>query len=50
MTNIKKSDLIDPKIVHPEPDTLANESEDGGPPLTWNPKKVTVGPEYEPKK
>lgn len=30
----------DPKIIHPEPDTSANEGTDGEPPPTWNPKKV----------
>lgn len=31
----------DPKIIHPEPDTSANEGIDGGPPPTWDPGKVT---------
>jgi hypothetical protein len=37
----KKLEPIDRIIVHPPPDTSANEGKNGKPPPTWDPGKVT---------
>lgn len=41
MAKKAKTQTIDFTIVHPEPDTSANEGKKGGPPPTWDPGKVT---------
>jgi hypothetical protein len=34
------AEKIDPTIVHPAPDTAANEGTNNKPPPTWNPEKI----------